>query len=672
MNRTLGVRFGALVWLALAQPAGAQPSTPAAEAPVAAPAAPTEAASSEAAAPPSELDVTHASVMKAYDQALAQLRLAATTPLSVQRIESDLREIEEKLYAGRRDEAIGDLVYLVESPRFEPFKNTEPGRAAVFLLGDALGRGGAALLARGYLTRLLANPPRDTWYRRACDSWVDIGLKSDRPREFLPMLEQILPGAPEEVQGDAEYLRGRVAQLEAKPDEALAAFAKVSQRSRFWAQATYLAGVIEVERRNLKRGEELFCRVADPKRTPTKADLFGGSDFFRVRDLARLGLGRVAHEAYRFDDARYYYYLVPSDSERLPEALYETATTRYEAKDYKGAREAIDDLRRLKLEHAYQDEVWILDAYIDLAECHFPQADRKLQEFLKQYEPARAAARKISEDKAATRKLVDAVQRGLDPAGAGLGVHEEIARALAALIRIDAGYGRLSLRLAQIDHQLRGLRGSMGELDGAQQKLAAQKPAEAKGGGLGQRPTDKLARVEGQLAELRRVLREAETSGTAKPEELATLRKELAALELALSGARASLQAEAQQGGAAGTDLSSVIARDRKRASELYREAEQQRALVEAQQLALAKAALERLHLRLTRLVNRARLGRIETVLGKKRALELEVEALSQGLLPQTIVDSLNAQRFLGDDEEYWPFQGEDWADEYVGGEGLK
>ena len=32
----------------------------------------------------------------------------------------------------------------------------------------------------------------------------------------------------------------------------------------------------------------------------------------------------------------------------------------------------------------------------------------------------------------------------------------------------------------------------------------------------------------------------------------------------------------------------------------------------------------------------------------------------------------LDAARYLGDDEEYWPFEGEDWADEYVGGEGLR
>ena len=30
---------------------------------------------------------------------------------------------------------------------------------------------------------------------------------------------------------------------------------------------------------------------------------------------------------------------------------------------------------------------------------------------------------------------------------------------------------------------------------------------------------------------------------------------------------------------------------------------------------------------------------------------------------------SLDAARFLQDKEEYWPFEGDDWPDEFVGGE---
>ncbi len=133
-------------------------------------------------------------------------------------------------------------------------------------------------------------------------------------------------------------------------------------------------------------------------------------------------------------------------------------------------------------------------------------------------------------------------------------------------------------------------------------------------------------------------------------------------------------EVKAVKGAAQSTDkeLSKVINQDRERAVKLYADAEKLRAQVEVRQLGLAKDALVRLDRRLSRLLRRARLGRIETVLGEKRALEVEVEALSQGLLPQTIVDSLDAARYLRDDEEYWPFDGEDWEDEYVGGEGLR
>ena len=86
----------------------------------------------------------------------------------------------------------------------------------------------------------------------------------------------------------------------------------------------------------------------------------------------------------------------------------------------------------------------------------------------------------------------------------------------------------------------------------------------------------------------------------------------------------------------------------------------------------LAKDALHRLDLRLSRLLRRARLGRIESVLGKKHALEVEIEAINAGYLPKGAVDSLDAARYLRDNEEYWPFEGDDWPDEFVGTEGLK
>ena len=616
---------------------------------------------------------TQSSAMLAYQKALDKRRLAATTPLSAQRLRDELAAAEDKLVAGRRDEAIGDLVYLVESPRFEPFAKSPEGRTARFLLGDALGRAGAHQLARGYLVVLLDGDPNDTTYRQAAHSLIDLGLESDRPRVFLSDLEKVPPTASDELRGDIAYLAGRTFELEQKPEAALAEYAKVKERSRFWAQATYLSGVVEVERKNFREGERLFCRLADPKKTPRQAALFGGGDFFRVRDLARLGLGRVAHEQYRFDDARYYYYLVPQDSERLPEALYETATTRYEAKDYEGARQSMDDLRRLATNHPYEDEAWILDAYVDLAMCRFPQADKKLNEFLKRYEPVRDAARRLAADDQAMKRLTEALRTGADPASAGLGVPDPTARALGSLLRIDTGYGRATLRLAELDYQVNGLLHAMSDLDEARRRMASPKDVAPQAAGpMGRSDAEQLARVESQLAEVRRLLRQAEARGTDKA-NLDALRQDLAALEVQARAARAAgggpLAAAAA--GPSG-ELEDLLASERTRATELWGEAVLLREQVEKQQIALAKDAFERVDKRLTRLLRRARLGRVETVLGKKRSLELEVEALSQGLLPQTIVDSLDAARHLGDDEEYWPFEGEDWEDEYVGGEGVR
>ncbi len=658
----------------------APPQASSSPAPSASPAAPPSpaaaveppAGATPPAAPPADDSDTRSAAYAAYQRALADKKLGPTAALSVDWLRDELSSIEAKIAAGRRDEAISDLVYFVESPRFRPFEKTAEGRAARFLLGDALGRGGAVGPARGNLRALLTGALSDTWYRRAARSLVDFGLESDQPERLLADLAVVPATAPEELRSDIAYLEGRAHERAQRPTQALAAYARVTPRSRFWAQATYLSGLIEVDRGRLKQGEQQFCKVADSTLTPKSAPFFGGSDFFRVRDLARLGLGRVAHEQYRFDDSRYYYYLVPHDSDGLPEALYESATSRYEAKDYRAARDLIDELGALDRSHAYEDEVWLLDAYVDLATCDFARADKKLTAFLRRYEPVRDAAQRLTKDPAQMQQLVEAVRTGADPASSGADLLASVARTLGALLRLDSAYATASMRLARLDHQLSGLRGAMGELDDVRRRLAS--PTELRpqsGDALSAEPNDELSRVDSQLDELRRLIGEARRARRADPTQIQDLERELGALELRARALRKAAPAAAASA-VPGTDLGSLVADDREQATRLYAEAEKVRDEVAGNQTDLARDALVRLDRRLTRLLQRARLGRIETVLGQKRVLDVEVEALSQGLLPQKALDSLDAARFLRDDEEYWPFEGEDWEDEYVGGEGLR
>jgi hypothetical protein len=172
---------------------------------------------------------------------------------------------------------------------------------------------------------------------------------------------------------------------------------------------------------------------------------------------------------------------------------------------------------------------------------------------------------------------------------------------------------------------------------------------------------DGVASLEHQIADLE----------AARPPDprVAPLREALTALKVEAS----QTGAEAASGGAtepgAGADLGDLLRADSARVSQLQMRVATARRELAAAESSLAKDALRRLDMRLSRLIRRARLGRIESVLGRKRALEVEVEAIRLGYLPQDAVDSLDAARYLEDSEEYWPFEGDDWPDEYVGGE---
>ena len=609
--------------------------------------------------------------LRAYHAALAQKRLDPGGALSVEQLGNALSEAEAQLALGRRDEAIALLAGLCESPRFAALAGLAEGRAAVFVLGDALGRAGAHDSARAYLSKLIQTPRVDSWYRRAVSSLVDVALQSGQLDGVLADLKVLPAGPSQPWAGEVSYLLGLSLEHSGRADDAVRAYTAVPANSRFWAQATYRSGLIHVEHQRFGAGEQNFCRIADPKQTPKVAPLFGGNDFFRVRDLSRLALGRVAHEQYRFDDAGYYYHLVPGDSERLPEALYESATSRYEAKDYEAAHRLLNELSRLERHHAYEDEAWILDAYVDLARCQFPRADARLNEFLKRYEPVLEATRRLTAEPRALRALLDGNEGGARHNALGMGYPSEVSDLLVSSVRVDSGYGAVTRRLSDLEHQISGLEAASREIGVLANHLEAPdaaKPRLSSAASLTE--SDRLRRVADQSAALRRMLREAGRDVALVP-QVTAIKQDLIAIEA--DAERIEQRIGPGTAPAASSDpLQVLLASDAQLATELLQAARAERASLLAEQDRLAHDAVTRLELRLGRLVRRARAGRIETVLGKKRALELEVEALSQGFLPRGAVDSLDAARYLADDEEYWPFDGEDWDDEYMGGEGLK
>jgi hypothetical protein len=654
---------------AWAQPPAAPPAASSSAAPVpsAAPAAPVTANPASAA---NDADKLFADALRAYHTALLARRLG-DQELRREDVQARVAEGEQLMASGRVDEAIARLAEVVENPKFELFASTEEGRAAVFRLGDALAAAGIHESARVYLRRAITAPGAwdgdATWARRAVRRLVDVALESQEFAAVASDLAAVPAGAPEEVRGDIAYMNGRAREAAGDPDGAMGAYAQVTQRSRFWAQATYLSALIQVEKGRYKEGEALLCKVADPQRSATTTPVFADEKFFAVRDLARLGLGRIAHEQGRNDDARYYYYLVPQDSDRLAEALYEAATTRYEKKDYEGARELLDELTSLGVHHRYEDEAWVLDAWVDLARCRFPDADKKLTTFLQKYEPVRDAARRIEGDDAAMRRLLAAVHSGSDAAGVEIGgVTPDVLRTIAALVRVDSAYDHVLERRSVLEREASGLVQATATIGDMQRALATNggvRPAvdeatdDARKRALAR---DAIEGVQHQIDDL--------AAARAPDSQIAPLRQDLAALNAQLAAAGAGGAAGAS-GGPGGADLGDLLRGDAAKGADLQGRLATQRQQLSDTEGALAKDAVHRLDLRLSRLLRRARLGRIESILGRKRALEVEIEAIRLGYLPPDAVDNLDAARFLEDNEEYWPFEGDDWSDEYIGTE---
>jgi tetratricopeptide (TPR) repeat protein len=659
-------RLAALLAISLcASTAWAQPRP----APPASTPAPSPAPSPAPATAPG--DQLFAQALRAYHAALLSRRLGQQD-LRREDVSARVAESEELMGAGRVDEAIARLAELVEHPQFELFADNEEGRAAIFRLGDALAAAGIHEPARAYLRRSLESKGawdgEGIWARRAVRRLVDIALESEQYSVIARDLAGVPATAPEEVRGEIAYMNGRAQEAAGNPDAAVAAYATVSQRCRFWAQATYLSALIDVEKGDYKDGENLLCKVADPRRSASTMPVFADEKFFAVRDLARLGLGRIAHEQGRNDDARYYYYLVPRDSDRLAEALYEAATTRYEKKDYDGARELLDELAALGIHHRYEDEAWVLDAWVDLARCRFADADKKLVTFLARFEPVRDAARRMGENDVATQRLLGAVHAGSDAGGSEIGgASPEAIRAIAALVRIDPAYERVQHRRAVLEREASGLVYAVGALGDMQRTLATNggvRPASELASDDARRAQDARDAIDGvehQLADLE--------AARAPADQLAPLRQQLQELKARLGKGAGSAGGAAAGDVATGTDLPDLLRADVAKAAEAQTRIATARKELGDSETALARDALHRLDLRLSRLLRRARLGRIESVLGRKRALEVEVEAIRLGFLPQDAVDSLDAARYLEDNEEYWPFEGDDWADEYVGSE---
>lgn len=654
--RRPSITTGVALWLLLGASARVQAQAPAA--------AVTESATTSPEPP----------TLAAYLDAMVKGRLLVAEGASEAQLTALVAEGERLFLDGRYDAASALLLEAVESPRFADFHGFDSYAAAEHMAGSALYKLGSLKTARRYLERVIARGPRSPYYGPAVRRYVDVALQLGDLRAAAEWLARGERDLPQDARDELAYLRARAAQQAGDDTTAAGLLGAIGKRSRFHASAQYLLGVIDTRGKRYAKAEAHFCAVAGPH-AKDHYDFYVDDRYFEVLDLARLALGRTAHERRRGEDAFYYYFQVPQDSPRLTSALFEAAWASYEAEDHDTAIDLLEQLDARYPESPYADEAAVLRGYVSLARCDFSPADKHFVRFARRFAPLADEIERLLENPVRREALYE----DLLAAEGGSRARDAQRRTLLALLRVDPEFYRLHAQVKALDAE--AARG--GQLVRSIEAVRARLRR-------GDKPSPAQARApeEGDAVQLDRNVELAFTMARSLGEQLDALRAagapqaKLAAVEQALAelslrvvdlanrtqGLRAEVDEpppDAAQSAQAGGALQGLLARDAALARALPGKVAAVRAKLVRAANEIALQALQQLHTRVRGLLRSAGIGRIDAVMGSKRRIEAQIESLAAGRFPPELRDPLLVQGLLADDEEYWPFEGEDWPDEY-------
>lgn len=618
-----------------------------------------------------------------YYRSLAERRLVAPETGSPRQLAELVSRGQELVLDRRFDEAALVLFEACESPRFSDFEGSAEASHAEYLLGGALLELGAYRSAAHYLSRIVRRGASAPYFGPAYRRLVDVALRSSEIGRILEALERLGEDAlTDDTRNELRYLRARARYEAGDFAGADAAFATVGRRSRFYANAQYLRGVIATRAGRLDEAEALFCSIATTPDTD-RFTFYVDRRYFDVRDLTWLALGRVAHERGRADDAFYYYFQVPEDSRRVSEALFESAWAMYEGRDAETAIDLLDQLEARFPSSPFVDEAALLRGYVHLDRCEFDEANRLFVRFAEVFEPVRDEVERILASESRRGRLVEdlvaieaRLERGSRPTQPRTAGERDPRETLLALLRVDPTFFRLISDLRMLDAEAARSARLAIEIGAMEARLSGADAPEAAAAALGSM-SDELTRTRRDIE----IAREALTAMTGQLDamraagasterlepleaEVQSLERRLVELEARLERAAGSPRREVSRRAGQEADLETLLEADRRLALGFEGRAAEVRArLVEAIRQTTLRA-LEDLRSRLGANLRRARIGRIDAVMGSKRRIELQIESLSAGRFPPELLDPLRMQGLLRDDEEYWPFEGELWADE--------
>jgi tetratricopeptide (TPR) repeat protein len=582
--------------------------------------------------------------------------------------------------------ATAALYGVVESPRFADFSDSVGFQNAEYDLVVALVAAGAYNEAVGYADRILLRGVKAPYFAVAHRRAVDVALATREYGAMLGHLEglKIAGELPAETVAERTYLRGRAAYENGKLEDAELALSAVSRKSRLYTSAVYLRGVIRVRQGKLSDAVDAFCEIAQ---TPDddRYTFFIDDRYYGLKDLARLGAGRLDHELGRYDDAYYHYFQIPDDSDRLPEALFEAAWSMYQKRELTTARQLVKEFLDKFPTAPLRTEGLLLAAYIALADCRFDEADRRFEELAADVRPLLQMV-ETAQASLSTRQLllVRALER-VTPRGPAAGapaLSKSPEDRVLVMLRLDP-------RLVRLNDAVAGLKReavlSAYAIDAWRQlltRLAGAKGQVATAPGPTPPTSNEAQRAARLLADVRRLRDDARRERSAllgavrerrvsseeaahRLPELDRVEADLAALET--KAYAASGKADERLASDADPALRAIFADELARAEKLSARTADLTQRFDKTSDEVALRELARVHALLKRFLEKARLGKVDAVIGQKRRLEQDIEDIARdNYVPPELAKAFK-NNLIGDDEEYWPQEEEVWKDEFEG-----
>jgi TolA-binding protein len=462
---------------------------------------------------------------------------------------------------------------------------------------------------------------------------VDIALETREQAAILSVLDHFQEdwtardGAalPRDSTNEHAYLAAKVAYESGQPAAAEGLFAQVDRQSRFFAAALYFRGLIHAKRGHYASARRSLCEIVEQV-DQDRFTFFIDGRYYGIKDLAYLALGRIAHEQGKYDDAYYFYFRVPEDSERLPDALFEASWSMFQKGEYEAAGAFLDEFDRSFGKTPLAPDVLLLHASIDLKSCEFDRVRTTLDQLVKTYQPIEAEVATLLKEPAKRaafyKRLLSKREIGTprDP--------------IIELLKIDPLFYKFYSDILALDREAGFIPTQVAVWD----ELTAREA-----GAAGASSATEAVQLVKDIEALRPL-----AEGNAEMEERVS---DLA--EQARKQARLSNVASGPFAGEAAQNLA------------LAAEARKLRGRLVTAASTIATRALADLDQRLRELMRRARLTHIDALIGKKKKLEIEIANLREGRYPADLFATLQLEGLMGDDEEYWPFEGEYWSDEY-------